>query len=428
MPLHKIKLLVLPFLLLLLAAPLAQALSSDQALDIVGGKQGYLNQGESAKLLLATQLDLDGERYWIIYAYQTASPANKNLFFAVNDNTAGVETDEGRLSRLFAIAYRLDLLDSAKAAKASVADIEQFLADANQKRKAVSDNYLRLVKQQLELQYPDIDFAPIEAGLGDISIKSDSVGQEISDYRDFENQFQVYGTASDFDNLFGQHNKTVASFGVLSKSVEKYQNAVLQKTEETGNSARLNSSDKQNIKTVLENIYDVGDYRGFKSASIYPASRNINSLLLLQDQRVNASVSSTLFRVAKKNAENAYTNDLKASMASLLSPAGNSELKACGIDAAQLKKDWADVRFVMENPSSANRESYLAIPAKITAVRDGAAQVEGKLNDCTSVTPAPASKPKQDSGLLNILYAILALFIGYAILQQYRKWRESQQE
>src|SRR3989344_60750 len=120
----RIKPVALLAIFALLAANAFAALSSDQALEIAGGKRGYLNEGESAKLLLPTPLEIDGERYWVAYFYQTSSPDTKNLFIAVSDNTGFVEQDPEALAAVFGLAQKLALLDSLKAGKASLDDVE----------------------------------------------------------------------------------------------------------------------------------------------------------------------------------------------------------------------------------------------------------------------------------------------------------------
>ncbi len=410
--------------LLALAGVVVASLSSDQVLDLVGGSHGYLNQGESAKLLLPTPLEVQGERYWIAYFYQTTSPDTKNLYIAVNDNTGDVERDGGKLALVFGVTGKLAVLDSLKAAKASLDDISLFLSDAQKQREAAEQLFSTAVKQQIELKHPELSFDEIETALNDLRDKESVMADGIRETRDLKSQFELYGTALDFDNYFTSYNASFGKANVVARSAAKYQSAVLAKANEVTNSQSLNFSEKQDIKATLEKLYDIGDFAGFKSTVSDPAIRAVDSQLKRSDAFVNNSVDSTLYRVTRKDAERAYSDELKAAVTSLLSPARESDLRACNVDVTGLRASWAELRSTMENPANATAASYKTVPQKAGEVQALVAAATKKLNDCLTA-PAPVVKqPKQDNTLSNALIGLLVIVLAYVGYTRYKKWRE----
>jgi len=406
---------------LALAGTAFAALSSDQASTIV---QGYLNAGETAKLLLPTPLEINGERYWVAYFFQTTSPETKNLLIAVSDNTGFVERDPTALTSAFRVAQKLAVFDSLKQGKASLDDVDAFLSDAQSQRQSVEQVFYTNIRQQLETKYPQVSFDEIANGLQQVKDESERLENGIRETRSLKSQFELYGTGADFDAYFDAYNTTLGEFNALSLTVERYQAGVLSKVDEVTNSPDLNFSAKQEITAALEKTYDVGDYKGFRSGVVEPAQRLMASQLARQDTLVANNVESTLYRIAKKNADNAYSAGLRDSVSFLLSAAREPELKVCGIDAGGLKRAWAQVRTVMENPANATRQAYETVPEQAAKSQELATDVTQKLNGCTiEVTPVP--QRADYSGMLsNALILLVLAGIGYFGYTRYKKWRE----
>ncbi len=376
------------------------------------------------KLLLPTPLEVVGERYWIAYFYQTTSPDTKNLFIAVSDNTGLLERDSEKLTKIFAITYKLGVAESLKQGKASLEDIEAFLTEAEKLRQAAEDVLLRSVKQQIEVKHPEISFNEIEAALNDLKGSQERLRDSMRETRSLKSQFELYGTEFDFENYFAAYNATFGQFNEVARIAGKYQAAVLAKADETANSPSLNFSDKQEIKAALEKLYDVGDYKGFKSGVTDPAMRVVASQLQRQPGFVNNSVESTLYRIAKKNAEAGYSGpEVRQAVTALLAQGRESELRACAVDVTELKRAWSEVRGVMENPVNASRPAYEAIPEKVGEVQRLAEAAAAKLTNCLEA-PAPVQAPRQDNTLQNALVALLAIVLLYYGYSRYKKWRE----
>ena len=409
--------------LLALAGTAFAALSSDQALDIVGGKKGYLNDGESAKLLLATPIEINGEGYWVAYFYQTSAPDTKNLFMAVSDSTGFVERDPAALTGAFQIAAKLALLDVLKQGQASLDDVSNFLTSAKAQQQATAQGFYQ-VRLQLEAKYPSVSFDAITTGLQDISDANSQMENDIRETRSLKGQFELYGTDADFNAYFNAYNATLEEFNGLSLKVERYQATVLAKVDEVTNSPDLNFTAKQEINSALEKAYDVGDYKGFATSTVEPAQRLIASQLARQDTLVANNVESTLFRISKKNADYAYTSGLKSDVDAVLASAREPELRACGIDVTDLKKAWGQLRGVMENPSNATRTTYDAIPEQASKVQELANTATQALNGCrTGVTPEP-KRVDNSNVLTNAVIILVIAGLAYYGYTRYKKWRE----
>jgi hypothetical protein len=410
--------------LLALVGTVFAALSSDQALDIVGGKGGYLNDYESAKLLLQTPIEINGERYWVAYVYQTSSPDTKNLQLAVSDNTGFVERDPIALTSVFQISQKLAVMDQLKQGKASLDDVDAFLSDAQTQRQSVEQVFYTNIRQQLEPKYTQVSFDEIANGLQEVKDGQDALQNNIRETRSLKGQFELYGTGNDFDAYFNAFNTTLGSFNTLSLTVERYQSRVLAKVDEVTNSRDLNFSAKEEITTALEKTYDVGDYKGFRTGVVEPAQRLMASQLARQDTLVANNVESTLYRIAKKNAEKAYSTDLKDSVTAVLASAREPELKVCGIDASELKKVWAQVRTVMENPSNSSRATYDTVPEQAAKASTLAADITQKLNDCTIAATPPPQRADYSGLLSNALILVVVAGLGYYGYTRYKKWRQ----
>ena len=407
--------------MLLVAVASTTALSSDGAVKTVATR--YLEPSEEAVLLLPAPVDFQGARYWMVGIHLISAPDATNVFLAVEDAFGVVETNPGALAKMFALAGKVEVLSILKKNSLSIDDLDLFLSDSEARRDTAEKNFVSSVKQQLELKYPNLDFGPIEASLDQFKQKQEAARESVSATRTTREKFEAFPSTVDFDEYFGQYNSTLAALQDLASAGDAYHNSLRVFTEGITNSASLNFSDKQLINDVLQKLSDIGDYRGFRNNQLNPAITTFNALSVKSDRLVKDRVESTLDRVAKKDAEVAYTAEIDARMKSFLSPDNEYKLKTCDIDISGIKSEWKFVKAAIG--INTTRDNLLKVPLKIEAIGNSVDAAQAKYNDCLLAPRQPPQPLKNDSsGIVNLLIVILVAVVAYAGYKKYREMRE----
>ncbi|MEK6924438.1 MAG: hypothetical protein AABW54_04320 [Candidatus Micrarchaeota archaeon] len=413
--------------LVAIAASFAAGLSGSQVTgSIVGGSGGYLAQGEYVALLTDQPLEVAGERYWVAYSYLPATPSTRNLLIAVNDNTGSVEVGEEPLEKVFRLVSAIDAVMYLEKNKLSPNDLKAFLESQQEQFLGATDNnYRTLVKNQLETKYPALDFSPVEGALEELKAEHAETNDQVLALFEARQLAFSYYAEQDMGAYVDVYNETLEKFGSLAATYRKYRAALRTKVDELANSAELNFSDKENIKTALEKLGGNPEYQSFYSSAVQPGAQVFQSVLDRGMKNAKNEVASTLYVIAKKEAEKAYTNELQSKMASLTDSKRERSLAACGIEMQQLREDWGGVRSVMENPSNSTREAYLAIPERLSKIALDAAGVEQREDDCINA-PAAETGSKPDYSLVVNVLVFAAIAIGaYVLYAKYKKMRET---
>jgi len=405
-----------------IAAPYTSALSSDSAVKTVAAS--YLEAGEEAFTMLSAPVDFEGERYWLVGFRQITSPDSTNLFLPIADTAGFVEASPDKLGKLIGLAGKLEVLSLLKKNKLSIDDLDLFLSDSEAKRDNVENNYVQLVKQQLELAYQNLDFASIEVSLDEFKQKQEKAREAVQSTRSLQERFAAFPSTAEFDEYYRQYNATYNSFDDLTRAAEKYSNSLLVFTETIANSAELNYSDKTLIKSVLERLGEIGDYRTFKNTQLSPAEKSFSRLDAASGQLVDDRVGSTLDRIARKEAQTAYTTELENRVNKFLTPEKEFILKSCDIDATNLKNQWLFVRTALKINST--RENLLKVPMTIAQITGQLDNYEVRYNDCIN-TPVNSPQPTKpdNSSLVNILIIILVILVAFAGYKKYKEIREN---
>lgn len=401
-------------------AGFAQALSSDAVVKTIASR--YLEPSEEAVALLPSPVDFEGARYWLVGIHLVSAPETTNVFLAVEDAFGVIEANGERLEKLFLLAGRVEVLAILKKNKLSIDDLELFLADSEARRETAERNFVSSVKQQLELKYQNLDFTPIAAGLQQFKQKQEISRESVRSTQTTRYKFEAFPSTVDFDEYYRQYNATLASFEELAKAADAYHNSLRVFTEEIANSAELNFSDKELINEVLQRLSDIGDYRGFRNNQLNPSARTFNSLSLKSDRLVEDRVGSTLNRVAKKEAETAYTQELEAKMRAFLSQDNEFKLKTCDIDITQIKEEWKFVRAALG--VNTTRENLLLVPLKVEAIANSVDAAEARYRECiTAPRQPPQPLASDNSGIVNLLIIALVIVVAYAGYKKYRETR-----
>lgn len=415
--------------LLLFSSFAAAGLSSAQVIDIVGGKNGYLNPGEDANLLADQPLDVNGEAFWIAYSFRTTSPGTRNALFAVNDNTAAIESDNATLNSVFASVALLDATAFLEKNRLSAEDLKLFLSTQDESLRKTQGNYQTIVKNQLESKHPNVDFSSIETSLDALAASHQTTSDAVLQLFESRQLAKNFYAQPDLKAYVKNYNDTLLQFGVLSTASKKYRAALRNKVDELSNSAALNFSEKQEIKTALEKLGELPEYQSFYEGSVEPGRQAFNRALLQSSKNLQSEVDSTLYVLAKKDAEHAYTQEVKNKIAVLLSNSNQQLFAQCGIPTAELKDKWASVRSVMENTANATREAYLAVPTLVGEVNALAVDVTQKADACQNAPAPETAKKGVDAGLVtNVLIGAIAAIVLYALYKRYKKMREESAE
>lgn len=408
----------------------AATTSSDQVLSTItgsGNNGGYLDPGEAAQLLVDGPVDLNGVQYWLVYTYQSSQSGTQNVVLSVSDDTGLVTKDNATLQPLLKFALENNIMASMNANKESLDDFDLFLSDATNKQQTASNNYYKLVKQQISQQYTSLDFNYLETSLNAIQTNLANAQQQVNNDRSFLSQYNSYPNVGDYDNYYTQFNQTLTALDTLVASAQTYQTALVAQESAVTNSASLNYSDKSVITSALEQLSNVGAYSSFSSTVLTPSERDYESFSLRLPNQVQLMTQSSLSRIARKDATNAFTSSFQATVQNALTPATLVQYGKCSVDVTDLKSQWAIASRIMSNPSNASFSTLESVPNLVSTINADLANAQTGLASCASTNnSATTTAPAPSAGwVTDLLILVLVALIGYTL---YKRWKDSQEQ
>jgi len=282
------------------------------------------------------------------------------------------------------------------------------------------------VTNQLADRYDAFDFSPLQTGLEDLRAKHDEARDSVNAVFEQRQTFKTFYSNYDLESYIKSYNESFSRFSALSRASKAYDQAVRDKIDEATNSPSMNFSDKQQIKEGLEKLFTSGNYEAFYKSVVEPGSNKASAALAAARLGVARQAESTRYVVAKKDAEHAYTKDLVNRVSSLLSSSNAGVIRSCGLDSEPLKAAWAELRALMENPSSASIEAYGTVPAMASTVSARADSLQSSLEDCINAPNVDETPAAPDYSLLYAFVVVVAV-VGAAVVL-YRRYRQAQEE
>ncbi|MFA6048700.1 MAG: hypothetical protein WC792_01995 [Candidatus Micrarchaeia archaeon] len=413
-----------------LLAQSALAISSDQAKSIASS---YIeqNSGDQAALEpynLQQPLDYNGKNYWMVFLKpQTAQSGDYSptfIKFAVSDEDQSLVRDQEILAVLFMHNYKYHLEGTfLRNEKMSYADLQVSLEAIRLNLDNAKTNLDGLRASVAKRDHPaalDDKLAAIELQLGDLRDKAANLKD--SNVRigiDFESEFSQNSQVTSFDSAMGNYNTTFEALAGFLGAYDSY----LPLVRDAQLAANLTSDEAQALQKI-SNLAPSIETFPFSSSLFEQAVADYNRQVSQDAPRaVNDSMSSTLYRIAKIDAQRAYERSrspVESALADFASNARYYELCKTEEKANLLKSQWADTKAVMEGKKSASTEGYLQIPGNVSRAAGDAESIRQSMESCLS-KPSVTPKPADYSGLSNAVAAIIVIGIGAYLYFRYKK-------
>ncbi len=416
--------------LVLFASQLAFAVSSDEAKSRASSfiEAGSDEVAQLEPYNLQRPVEFNGKTYWLIYLSPKGAPPERYsltyLKFAVSDDLGTVVRDEEILRTLFLHDYKYDLENSfLKNEKLSYADL-QFSLEALQENIATAKSTFSGLEASVDKRDHSIaledKLAAISQSLDDLSNKAANLKESnVRNGLDFEKEFSQTSLVTSFDSAISNYN---TSFEALLDFLDQYENYRLL-TREQETYALLTSEEASAMQRISNLEPQTPSFPFSKNLLGETVSEFNNRLGKEAEDTVSNSVASTLHRIAKINAQDAY----KARSRTVETEIANSqqyakEYDACGLKdrAFVLKQDWETLTAIVQGKTPATTADFEDVPRNASKAEADAQSIKESLENCVS-KPTPTPKPQDDAGLTNIAAAVLVILLAIFLYRQYKK-------
>ncbi len=415
--------------------PYSSAISSDKAKDVAALhiKQGADDVAALEPYSLQKPVEHNGKGYWIAFLQPRSTPSGiyspTFLKFAVLDEDGRIVRDPEILRILFLHDYKYHLENTfLRSEKISYADLQislEALSENVANAKANFDGLAASVSKREHSTALDDKLAAIEQQLGELSYKVANLKtSNVRNGLDFENEFSQNSLISSYDSAISNYNSTFEALIEFLDAYESYR--LLVRDSET---FAMLSSDEQSVLQKISVLEPSIPTFAFSSNLFRQTTAEYNRRLFQDSGRaVNDSVEGTLYRIAEKNAQDAFTGAQSAVETEIATATQNPlEYKTCelGDRARDLKTSWESIKAVIQGKSASTTQIYEDLPRNVSIAASEAESIRQTLESCLNA-PKPTPKPSQDAGALTNVFAAV-IFIALCAYV-YLRWKKSQEQ
>jgi len=398
--------------LTVLLSGFANAISSSEAQE----KIGVIVGSEAKEILsLSKPLEVGASRYWVFF-YSIYS--SKRILGVVDDDDGSIVENEDRLKAVGKTVYEYGVTQEyLKKNSWNFGAIEPVMASVIN---VLSENERKLadLTSSVEQRYPTLSFRKIEANLNSLTEQAFALETALQDGISLEQIFENEYTDSSLYQLITQYNNTLTLLNEFSNHYDEYRKTISE-VQSQAYKANITDPDYTSINTNLERLREIGFSSLYEKLKKEKPASEFNKLL--SEERENTwiadGIASFQFKKNYYDANNAFKAQQNAVEQTI---AAEQILSQCGISVTQLKKDWSEVKYLMNKGSST---SYAKAIQKMPLI-------EAQVQSITEKYEACLNPPRSRSATRGIDYstAIAALLVIAIAATSYWYWKKKKEE